>query len=130
MSDIDQIKTLAKHTRNLCERYLIAYPLNLEGACAIASFHLYKSALKNNIKLKLCYGECKDKRGLYHHHYWVEFKDKIIDITSTQFGYRNKVRIKNKSKDYRYIDKSSKLNKCERMVEYWWNEYIPLELRI
>lgn len=83
------IINLAKQAR--CHVEILALANNkktlqvgLCGYCAVASIHLCKLAKYLNINLNFVCGEYSSdhcKSG----HCWVEYKDKIIDVTATQF---------------------------------------------
>ena len=58
--------------------------VGLCGYCAVASIHLCKLAKYLDIDLDFVCGEYFSNR-CRSGHCWVEYKDKIIDITATQF---------------------------------------------
>jgi len=55
---------------------------DLTGACAIASYVLYRVLRKLNVSAKFALGD---------NHCWVQCSDWVIDLTATQFGYKEKV---------------------------------------
>jgi len=62
---------------------LVSFGKNMTGACAISSYALYKALKNKGLKVKFVLGHFD---YYLNKHCWIEYKDKIIDITATQFG--------------------------------------------
>jgi hypothetical protein len=62
----------------------------LGGRCHLASRVLYKEARKSGLKVKMCTGWFENDFSAGGH-CWIEFEGKIIDITATQFGIKDKI---------------------------------------
>ena len=73
-------------TVRLAAEQVRTIPTDLEGACASASYVLWKHLRKQGYDADFIMGS-------YHgfNHCWVEIEDRILDITATQFGVRKKV---------------------------------------
>lgn len=114
---------IAHQSRKDCEFYLPHYP-ELAGVCGICSLYLLIQARQHGIYTTLCYGLCDEK-----HHWWVEYNNKIIDITATQFGYTAKVRVKNKNKQsgYRLLGSTRSLERARQWTQHWL-QWIPEEM--
>jgi len=66
-------------------------PDSLRGGCGTTSFKLMKEARSNGIKVRMVYGLYystvkQKKKSDGHNHWWIEYDDRIIDATATQFG--------------------------------------------
>lgn len=122
-----EIENFARHHDN------IGTDSDLECFCGIASFFLVMVAKKLGFKLSLIEGMafnewlinrlqtgCIDNQGLDGNHCWVEHNGKIIDITATQFGIRQKVHIVDIGDDnYWVIDRNSTVR---RSFKHEWPE--------
>ena len=82
------IKKLAAECREIVElavnEGIIEADEDLAGACAVASFFLRKKLLSYGYKTDFYVAKA-------HNHCWLRYGDKILDITATQFGHKNKV---------------------------------------
>ena len=104
--DLQRIRQIASRVRKQCEKFADSpdnhFLDNLEGLCAIASYILQKELHKKGIDTKLIQGNfleewdepCPDP----YNHCWIEWKDYIIDVTATQFGFKRKVYIHKNSR--------------------------------
>lgn len=90
---------VAKRTRKACESYAKEtniFAEDLNSMCAIASAYLMKRLSCARIRAEFVIGTYDGSD-----HCWVEHKDKIIDITATQFGILQAVFVTSKyNKDY------------------------------
>ena len=123
MDKIQQLIDIAHKAREDCEFFLPHYP-ELGGACGICSLYLLIRARSMGIYVTLAHGFCDD-----HYHYWIEYNNKIIDITATQFGYQSRVRVKNKNKSSGYIamDSTRSLSRARQWTQQWLH-WIPREM--
>lgn len=62
--------------------------VTLQGACLIASYALYQVLKANSYSPKLVLGT---DWKLVSSHAWIELDGYVLDITSTQFGYKKEV---------------------------------------
>ncbi len=111
---------IEKWTRQKHEDYLHfdISEVNLAGACGISSWILNKILKKNKIHSELTLGwylSDSDPIG----HCWVELvkESKIVDITATQFGIKEKVFVSS-PKHHRYH-----LCKQGKSAEFYISEY-------
>lgn len=81
----DSIKKLGRFIRSEVEIWIKDNPTisadNLEGACAIASFTMYKCLIKLGHKPKLIIAASDDGD-----HCYLELNQHVIDLTATQFN--------------------------------------------
>jgi hypothetical protein len=95
------VKELAEKGRQWAENYqkensVTFWEDKLNGLCAIASAELFK--LLSDAPLP-----AKPRIAINSHHCFVLYKNCIIDVTATQFGYERKIIIKNKKKTNKYF---------------------------
>ena len=99
--------------------------------CAVASFTLAFTLNKRNIEAKMIRGKFfinndahkdEDEDCFGDEHCWVEFRDKIIDITATQFDDVPKVYVSNRDSN-RYSGEQVVLEPSE--LEGWGEEQKP-----
>lgn len=81
---------MAKGIKDAIRDYTIAMNVydidsdNLGGACAIASYTLWRCMRANNYKnVRLVCGV-----GDHSAHVWLHYKNRAIDITASQYGYK------------------------------------------
>jgi hypothetical protein len=123
MEDFQKVISYAKSSRKIVERLAKhidnSWPVEagdsktLECYCAIASHLLYKLAKKNNIKINFHVGKFKS-----YDHAFNSYDGKIIDITATQFGLKNKVYVIDSENPYYKIHFSNE--KAIDYVEHYW----------
>lgn len=93
------IKKLGKFIRSEVERWIKGNPdidqYDLAGACAIASYTIYRCLIKlgYNPKFIMADSGC----GC---HCWVELNDTVIDLTATQFNFELPKVLTSKKKYY------------------------------
>lgn len=89
-SDLVKVFYLAKQVR--CHVEILAIQnkknrileLGLCGFCGVASAHFYNLSKFLNVSVNFVCGEYRSKT-CRSGHCWIEYKDKIIDLTATQF---------------------------------------------
>lgn len=104
-----RIKQAATQVRKFFERVAEdeVFLKNLSCLCWRASTTLAKRLQSKGFEAKVVHGEMLDVWGGTNYHVWVVYKNKILDITATQFGYRNKIFITStKSKLYKPLKKA------------------------
>lgn len=90
---------LAQIARRDVEKFFPDYGPDLAGLCAISSYHLNRLALKNGIKIWIFYGRYNGE-----FHFWNEHYGKVIDITLTQFGNKEKIYYSSNNYNYKALD--------------------------
>lgn len=101
------IKNTAKKVRSACEVFAwsdegalfdFGYDVSLTGMCAIASFALrWKLQDEYDINVDITHGFFNHNYG----HVWVEYNNKLlIDVTATQFNYKEDKAWRNLPKVY------------------------------
>lgn len=88
---LDIATKIAREVRLKCEEYARRlgnryFTKSLESMCGIASYALKQALEGARLDSNLVYG-FYDGMG----HCWLEYGDRIIDITATQFGVRRRV---------------------------------------
>jgi len=112
MDKFNQLLEIAAETREVIESSGI-YTSDLEGACAVASEYIVQKARNLNIRATFICGyyqvyddeyviDFDYKNCLNTNHSWIEYKNKIIDVTATQFAIFDTVHVvaKNYAKKY------------------------------
>jgi len=86
MTDLERLIGLARFARITFEKVAERdqWPYNLGGLCFSASFFLHKLAENYGIKTEIGHGIG---------HWFVLFEDKVVDITATQFGVKEKIAV-------------------------------------
>lgn len=111
---MNKILSIAQDVRNKCEefaksnaskKYDFHNQDDLGCMCAVASFVLARALRRNRIKCNIVSGEFYDNGWPAGNHCWVEVRNKIVDITATQFGDFPPVYVTSK-KDEQYKDGS------------------------
>lgn len=118
MTNQEKLFRLAYIARKNVEYNLPQFDPDLGGACGIASHHLMQLAKANGIQVHLCYGTFNN-----NFHFWVEYGNKIIDITATQFGINKKVYCCNKCEEYNTVQKTTKTRQAIDMVCCFSDQY-------
>lgn len=91
---------------------------DLAGYCGLASFRLLLMANYNGIYPTLAYGI-----HAIEPHAWIEYYNKIIDITATQFGYDDRVVVINKKNPFYRAEHKAICVSDVREVLYWcWDD--------
>ena len=128
---MQKIRSIAKIVRKKCEvfaksRASTNYDFHdkddLSCMCAVASFVLAEALRKNGFECNVIHGNFS-RYGCYNsEHCWVEVKNKIIDITATQFKSSiPKVYIVS-NKNRQFIDKEIK---NDYQSFYKWSSQMP-----
>lgn len=91
---------------------------NLCGACAVGSYLLMAALARKGIKVKA---------AIAPGHCFLIYKDKIIDVTATQFGHYDKVVIKplKEGETHRYWNAYFTTNNPYELLDQWTNEGCP-----
>jgi len=101
------------------------FSYDLTGACAVGSYLFAKEA-KNKLDLNVKFLACSS-------HAWTEYKNKIYDVTATQFGIKKPVFVIEKEKvfdgsmyqyDYKYQETIKVINKT------WPSEQRPSRYKL
>jgi hypothetical protein len=90
VTGLKRIKQIAKEVRKFFENDP-ASTKQLHRLCFRASVSLAKRLQSKGIKAKVVHGYMCDTKGWINRHSWVVYKNKIIDLTATQFGYKPRV---------------------------------------
>jgi hypothetical protein len=127
----NSIKKIGKFVRsNVIEWTKDNYDIdkwNLAGACAIASYTLYKCLIKLKYKPKFIVAE-----GCNGAHCWLELDNYVIDLTATQFNMAlPKVLITNKNYYFKAIPELKsyyevKVNRSAIKSTRTWNQQSPI----
>lgn len=106
------IKKLGKQIRSEIEVWTKENPDveegSLQGACAIASYIMYRSLIKLGFKPQFVMADSG-----FGAHCWVTLDDDVIDLTATQFNNLNR-----KHPKVLIIDKRLYLNKISQLKDY------------
>lgn len=97
---------------------------NLEGACAIASYTLWRAYAKFDIKSDLVEND---------DHCWVELQGYVVDLTATQFSLRKdfpKVFMTRAGKYCGHYNYSNPLYRnseaLDQLIHAWWKPQSPI----
>lgn len=80
------------------------------GACCVGSYGLMLELRRKGIKVKGC---------IAPGHCFVKYKDKVIDVTATQFGYDDKVLIKSVAE--------TKINRRPHWNPNYWDSFFETD---
>jgi hypothetical protein len=86
---------------------------DMGGSCGIASYVLYKVLAQQGIDSELVYGEC-----YRDNHFWLVCREKIVDITHTQFKKAPKVLVVSLSSPH-FIALSRNSKEAVRILKTW-----------
>lgn len=89
------IKRIAKNVRIKLEQIakLEGFPPNLNYLCLRASVALQRALKQKGYNTTVVQGYANYYIGPYPNHSWLLYKKWIVDLTATQFGLRNRIRI-------------------------------------
>ncbi len=91
---------------------------DLSGCCAIVSYNLFETLKRNNIKTTLAIATFEE-----FGHCFLQFEDKILDVTATQFSSRiPEVLIIDKEKYIPFLIKNSIYNFDLESIETFKNK--------
>lgn len=103
--------------------------IRLDGACAIASYHLMKK-LKSKYKKDVHFilGGFKVSKDRYYNHCWLHVNDHIVDITATQFNYVDKVKVLPLAKNSKYLPEYKNKKALDEVSD--WDGQNPFNYKI
>jgi hypothetical protein len=95
------------------------YPeeIRFEGFCGLASLRIVIMCNHNKLYPRLVYGNYSG-----NFHTWIEYGQKIIDITATQFGKERIVITDINNRCYESYSKASKIKEIKDIIYWCWDE--------
>ena len=123
MNDLDKMVFIARKCRRILEKELKDnYPSDLAGACGLASYFLMREAERAGLYANYISGYFKGCN-----HSWVEFEDRIIDLTATQFGILKETYVvKKNNRKYQKEFQTSDVEEAYEAIRSW--SFVPPKL--